>query len=93
MGLQRPFYHNPPSCKRLQGAADARRTGMQTYSLYFKCPTTKQMRCPVNAYLDFMLFDCNLIEIRTCYIVDHNGRKVLNLHPVQGLRTQLGKCN
>ena len=21
---------------------------MQTYSLYFKCPTTKQMRCPVN---------------------------------------------
>jgi hypothetical protein len=24
---------------------------MQTYSLYFKCPTTKQMQCPVNAYL------------------------------------------
>jgi hypothetical protein len=22
----------------------------QTYSLYFKCPITKQMRCPVNGY-------------------------------------------
>ncbi len=43
-------YHNLPNCKRLQGAADARRTGTQTYFLYFKCPTTKQMRCPVNAY-------------------------------------------
>jgi len=32
----------PPKCKRLQGAADV--------LLYFKCPTTKQMRCPVNAY-------------------------------------------
>jgi len=41
-----------PNCKRLQGAADARRTGTQTYSLYFKCPTTKQVRCPVNAYKD-----------------------------------------
>ena len=32
----------PPNCKHLQGAADV--------LLYFKCPTTKQMRCPVNAY-------------------------------------------
>jgi hypothetical protein len=23
---------------------------MQTYGLYFKCPVTKQMRYPVNAY-------------------------------------------
>jgi len=49
-GITRPFYRNPPNRKRLQGAADARRTGTQTYSLYFKCPTTKQMQCPVNAY-------------------------------------------
>jgi hypothetical protein len=32
----------PPNCKRLQGAADV--------LWYFKCLTTKQMRCPVNAY-------------------------------------------
>ncbi|RKX59320.1 MAG: hypothetical protein DRP37_06735, partial [Thermodesulfobacteriota bacterium] len=42
--------------KRLQGAADARRTGTKTYFLYFKCPTTKQMRCPVNAYETFLFF-------------------------------------
>jgi len=39
------------NCKRLQDAADVRRTGTQTYFLYFKCPATKQIRCPVNAYL------------------------------------------
>jgi len=47
------FYRNLSNCKRLQGAADARRTDTQTYFLYFKCPTTKQMRCPVNAYKFF----------------------------------------
>ena len=80
----------PPHCKRLQGAADARRrarrrtlvlqvpdnkadavpcerhlivsvyrvpqmqgVGRADVLLYFKCPTTKQMRCPVNAYRNF----------------------------------------
>jgi hypothetical protein len=43
----------PFNCKRLQGAADARRRVRRRPFdlLYFKCPTTKQMRCPVNAYV------------------------------------------
>ena len=49
-GLQRPMRFKPPNCKRLQGAADARRRARRRL-LYFKCPTTKQMRCPVNAYI------------------------------------------
>jgi hypothetical protein len=35
---------------RLQGAADARRRACRRTILYFNCPGTKQMRCPVNAY-------------------------------------------
>jgi len=55
-----PCKHNPPNRKRLQGAAYARRTGTQTYSLYFKCPTTKQMRCPVDAYIKYYVISDNL---------------------------------
>jgi len=53
-----------PSCKRLQGAADVRRTDTQTYSLYFKCPTTKQMRCPVNAYKKLKVCSSQVYQAR-----------------------------
>ena len=46
-GVQRPLRFKAPYCKRLQGAAD---DSAQTYVLYFRCPTTMQVRCPVNAY-------------------------------------------
>jgi hypothetical protein len=29
---------------------------MQTYWSYFKCPVTKQMRCPVNAYRQQVIY-------------------------------------
>ena len=32
--------------------------------LYFKCPTTKQMRCPVNAYVEFKLRKEDKIKLK-----------------------------
>jgi hypothetical protein len=40
-GCKVPMRFKSPYCKRLQGAADV--------LLYFKCPTTMQMRWPVKA--------------------------------------------
>jgi len=31
--------------------------------LYFKCPTTMQMRCPVNAYEDFIIISAKETEM------------------------------
>jgi len=53
-------------------AEDARRTDTQTYFLYFKCPSTKQMRCPVNAYL-FSFTD------RTQFTLRHNTEKRIRI--------------
>jgi hypothetical protein len=49
-GLKRPGNSKPSHRKRLQGAVDARRRACRRTHSYFKCPGTKQMRCPVNAY-------------------------------------------
>jgi hypothetical protein len=44
--------------------------------LYFKCPITKQMRCPVNAYV-FSVPDDAFIKIRSSY-----SASLSNLYPM-----------
>ena len=53
------------NCKRLQGAADAG-VGRADDLLYFKCPTTKQVRCPVNAYDTFIDIGRKPTDILNC---------------------------
>ena len=38
--------------------------GCADVHLYFKCPTTKQMRCPVNAYVEFKLRKEDKIKLK-----------------------------
>jgi len=39
-----------PELEAFTGCSRCKAAGTQTYSLYFKCPPTKQMRYPVKAY-------------------------------------------
>jgi len=52
-GLKRLERSEPWHGKRFQGAVDARRRVCRRTFLYFKCPVTKQMRYPENAYKSF----------------------------------------
>ena len=58
--------NNPPNCKRSHGAADARRTGTQTYSLYFKAPGNKADAVPCERLPVLRLIVAWIITRKTC---------------------------
>ncbi len=66
-GVITPVLPQPTKLWAFTGGHRCKADGPQAYCLCFKCPTTKQMRCPVNDYKQFCRETDNDAETKQSY--------------------------